>query len=121
MPCQQQVTDCKGNFLMSSITKAFDYALKMGAHIVSCSFGPSYVGNGPTGFSPLGLGAPNANPGVIGWSCNELLLFLTDIILICCLTSACLSEIIIRRIKIKLRIKLSRGNNAVIIKCLWLE
>ncbi|PNH07896.1 Subtilisin NAT, partial [Tetrabaena socialis] len=35
-----KVSDNSGNFWTSNIMSAYDYALRMGAHVVSCSFGP---------------------------------------------------------------------------------
>ncbi len=43
-PSLVQVSDCmSGSIQASTAFQAFDYALKMGAHIVSCSFGGSYA------------------------------------------------------------------------------
>lgn len=45
-----KVADADGTFYTSHIFKAYDYALKMGAHIVSCSFGPGYPVLNPSPF-----------------------------------------------------------------------
>ena len=49
-----QVSDClTGSIAASSVFQAFDYALRMGAHVVSCSFGASYeYGFAPTAPAP---------------------------------------------------------------------
>lgn len=43
-----KVADPGGTFYTSHVLKAYDYALRMGAHIVSCSFGPSAPSYFPT-------------------------------------------------------------------------
>lgn len=43
-----KVTDATGTFYMSHILKAYDYAARMGAHIISCSFGPSEPNTSPS-------------------------------------------------------------------------
>jgi subtilisin family serine protease len=43
-----KVADPNGFFYTSHILSAYDYALRMGAHIVSCSFGPSGVVSDPS-------------------------------------------------------------------------
>lgn len=56
-----QVADCAdGSIYASAVVAAYDYALRMGAHIVQCSFGMSY----PDNFSPTSA-APWYNAGQI--------------------------------------------------------
>lgn len=43
-----KITDCYGDIWSSSVISAFDYAVKMGADVLSCSFGDIY----PFGFVP---------------------------------------------------------------------
>jgi subtilisin family serine protease len=43
-----KVADVDGVFYLSHILKAFDYALQMNAHIISCSFGPAFPNINPT-------------------------------------------------------------------------
>ncbi|PNH09543.1 Subtilisin NAT [Tetrabaena socialis] len=43
-----KVSDNSGNFWTSNIMSAYDYALRMGAHVVSCSFGPHSPNLQPT-------------------------------------------------------------------------
>ena len=54
LPPTIQVSDClTGSIAASSVFQAFDYALRMGAHVVSCSFGASYeYGFAPTAPAP---------------------------------------------------------------------
>ena len=54
LPPTIQVSDClTGSIAASSVFQAFDYALRMGAHVVSCSFGASYAyGFAPTAPAP---------------------------------------------------------------------
>ena len=43
MPVHLQVSDClSGNIAAANVFQAFDYATRMGAHIVSCSFTSTY-------------------------------------------------------------------------------
>ncbi|GIL48805.1 hypothetical protein Vafri_5235 [Volvox africanus] len=43
-----KVADPSGNFYTSNVVAAYDYAYRMGAHIVSNSFGPAQVNTNPT-------------------------------------------------------------------------
>lgn len=43
-----KVSDPDGTFYTSHILRAYDYALKMGAHVASCSFGPAEPRMNPT-------------------------------------------------------------------------
>lgn len=43
-----KVSDASGAFYPAHIFKAYDYATKMGAHVVSCSFGPSSPNMNPS-------------------------------------------------------------------------
>jgi hypothetical protein len=53
-PAHGQVSDClTGNIATSTVFQAFDYATRMGAHIVSASIGTTYEwGFTPTGPAP---------------------------------------------------------------------
>lgn len=54
-PTPPQVTDCQQSIYTSATTLAYDYAARMGAHIVSASYGSSdYV----MGWSPLSEAPP---------------------------------------------------------------
>lgn len=46
--CDTQVADSNGFFYTSHILAAYDYALRMGAHVVSCSFGPKAAITAPS-------------------------------------------------------------------------